>query len=79
MPSSAAFSCSVERPASSLTTNARAVADEVGRHVLVGVRAAGDRARVQPRLVGEGGRADVGPLRVEGEVDELGDVTRHRA
>ena len=54
------------------------VADGVGRHVLIGVRTADEGTRVQARLVGERRRADIGPLRVEGEVDELGDVAGHR-
>ena len=77
-PSSAAFICSVARPASSLTTKRVPLPTEIGLDVLVGVGSAGDGARVQAGLVGEGGLADVGPLRVEREVDDLGDVVRHR-
>ena len=53
---------------------AGAVADRVGRNVLVGVAATGDGARVETGLVGESGGADVGLLGVGGHVDQLGDV-----
>ena len=55
-----------------------AVADGIGGDVLVGVGALRDRTRVQARLVRERRRADIGRLRVERHVHELGDVVRDR-
>ena len=46
--------------------------------MLVRVAGAGDRAGVQPCLVGERGRADVGLLRIERHVHHLGDVVGDR-
>ena len=54
------------------------VAHDVGRHMLVGVRPTDERARVQTCLVRERGRPHIGPLRIEGQVDDLGDVVGHR-
>ena len=54
------------------------VADLLGVEVLVGIRAAGQRRGVEPGLVGERRRADVGEVGVEGEVDDLGEVVRDR-
>ena len=55
-----------------------AVADELGRDVLVGVLGPCDRADVEARLVGERRRAHVRRLRVERPVEQLGDVVAHR-
>ena len=57
---------------------AGAVADELGIDVLVGVLGPGDGAGVQPGLVGERRRADVRRLRVDGPVEQLGDVVADR-
>ena len=58
--------------------HARPVAHQGGVEVLVEIPATGDRTRVQAALVGEDRGADVGLLRVGGDVDELGDVVGHR-
>ena len=58
--------------------NPRPVADEIRRHVLVRVRPPSEGARVQPGLVGERRGADIRPLGIEGQVDELGDVVSDR-
>ncbi len=55
-----------------------AVADQVGLDVLVEVGARRHRAGVQAALVREDRVADVGLLRVRRDVDQLGDVVRHR-
>ena len=68
------MSCRVDLPGHLGHDEAGAVADRVGLDVLVGVGAAGDGAGVQAGLVGEGRGADVGLLRVQGDVDQLGDV-----
>ena len=54
------------------------VADQVGLDVLVEVGAARHRTGVQAALVREDRVADVGLLRVRRDVDQLGDVVRHR-
>ena len=56
--------------------DAAAVADRLGRHVLVGARDARDPARVQPGLVRERVAARVRLARVGGEVRDVGDVVR---
>ena len=53
-----------------------AVPHRVGVDVLVRVLAAGDRRHVEPGLVRERRRADVGLLGVRGDVHDLGDVVR---
>ena len=53
---------------------AGAVADRLGIDVLVGVLGAGDGAGVEAGLVGEGPGADVGRLRADRPVEQLGDV-----
>ena len=52
------------------------VADHRRVDVVVEHRIHLDRARVQPRLVGEGGRPDVGLVGVGGDVGDLGDGVR---
>ena len=53
---------------------AGAVADQLGIDVLVGVLGPGDGADVQAGLVGERAGPDVRRLRVDGPVEQLGDV-----
>ena len=77
MPRRSSSASTLDLPAWSETSTRRAVADALGRHVLVGARVLQHGRGVDAGLGGEGGGADIGRMAVRRAVQQLVERARH--